>query len=221
VFGLAGLVGSGRSEVARLIFGADRRDKGSILVDGKEVHARSPREAIDEGIGLLTEDRNRFGLFLQMNVRENISLATLQTLVRGFLINRTKETDLAEGFVRWLDIRPPAVDSGVDTLSGGNRQKVILARWLSTQSRLFIFDEPTAGVDVGAKVEIQQLILRLADEGKGIVVISSDLPELLALCDRIGVMREGRLSGILDRTEATEERILLMATSTAGVACVD
>jgi ribose transport system ATP-binding protein len=212
IFGLAGLVGAGRSELARLIFGADKRDGGRIFLEGREISPRSPREAIDLGIGLLTEDRNRYGLIMQMNVKENITLANLRSLVRGLFIDRKSEKQISTRFVDQLRIKTPSLLQRVEFLSGGNRQKVVLARWLFTQSKLLIFDEPTAGIDVGVKYEIYNIINELAAQGIGIIVISSQLPELLGICDRIGVMCEGRLVGILHREEATREKIMLLAT---------
>ena len=212
ILGFAGLVGAGRSEIARLIFGADPLEKGHIWYEGKEIHPKSPRDAIDRGIGLLTEDRNQFGLIMQMSVRENISLANLKEVVRGMFIRRSKETRVATEFGQELKIKTPSAEQSVENLSGGNRQKVVLARWLFTKSKLLIFDEPTAGIDVGVKYEIYNLINRLAQEGIGVIVISSDLPELLGICDRIAVLCEGRLMGVLKRSEATQEKVMTLAT---------
>ncbi len=214
IFGIAGLVGAGRSELARVIFGADKLERGRVMLAGREYAPRSPREAIEAGVGLLTEDRNRYGLLMQMNVRENISLSSLGELLRGFRIDRRKEKRVVEEFAGQLKIKAPSVEVEVETLSGGNRQKVVLARWLSTQSRLLIFDEPTAGIDVGAKFEIYNLMNDLAQRGVGVIVISSELPELLGMCDRIAVMCEGRMTGILSRTDANQEKILGLATQT-------
>ncbi len=212
ILGLAGLVGAGRSELARVIFGADPIQRGSITLEGKEIHPRSPREAIDLGIGLLTEDRNRFGLITEMSVRENVTLANLREIVGAMFIRRTAEKQVADGYVNELKIKTPSIEQRVDALSGGNRQKVILARWLFTKSKLLIFDEPTAGIDVGVKYEIYNLINRLAQEGIGIIVISSDLPELLGVADRVAVLWEGKLTGILRRSDATQERVMTLAT---------
>ncbi len=212
VLGLAGLVGAGRSELVRLVFGADRRSGGRIFLEGEEIDPRSPREAIDLGIGLLTEDRNRLGLFPAMSVKENITLAGLRKLCRGPFVSRRREEKAARGHLERLRIKAPSLAARVEHLSGGNRQKVVLARWLETRSRVLLFDEPTAGVDVGARQEIYALIHLLADSGTGVVVIASNLPELLAECDRIVVMCEGRVAGELDREEATQERIMVLAT---------
>jgi ribose transport system ATP-binding protein len=212
IFGLAGLVGAGRSEIARIIFGADKKERGSIKLDGSEISPRSPREAIRLGIGLLTEDRNRYGLIMQMNVRENISLSNLHDVVKGIFIDRSRENSIAKKFTEDLRIKTPSLEQEVENLSGGNRQKVVLARWLFTKSKLLIFDEPTVGIDVGVKFEIYNLINKLAQEGIGVIMISSDLPELLGISDRIGVMWEGKITGILSRKDATQEKIMTLAT---------
>ncbi len=214
ILGLAGLVGAGRSELARVIFGADPKEKGEIFLEGKEISASTPREAIDLGIGLLTEDRNKYGLIMQMNVRENISLSNLRQVAGSFFINLAEENSVAEKFKQALRIRTPSINQKVENLSGGNRQKVVLARWLFTKSKLLIFDEPTAGIDVGVKLEIYNLINQLAKEGIGIIVISSDLPELLGICHRLAVMWEGSITGILSSQEATQERVMTLATGT-------
>jgi ABC-type sugar transport system ATPase subunit len=215
ILGLAGLVGAGRSELANLVFGVDKKDTGKMFLSGKEVSPQSPRQAIDLGIGLLTEDRNRYGLIMQMSVKENISLSNLSALLRGLFIDQRKEREAASHYVDRLSIRTPSIAQPVEFLSGGNRQKVVLARWLFTKCKLLIFDEPTAGIDVGVKYEIYNIINRLASEGIGVIVISSQLPELLGICSRIGVMCEGRLVGVLSRQEATQERVMTLATGGA------
>jgi ribose transport system ATP-binding protein len=212
ILGLAGLVGAGRSELARIIFGADPRSTGTILLDGTAVSPRSPREAIDLGIGLLTEDRNKFGLMLQMSVKENVTIANLKAVSEVFFLDRRKEIAAVETYRSELQIKTPGIDRSVDQLSGGNRQKVVLARWLFTQSRVLIFDEPTAGVDVGMKYEIYNLMNDLVAKGVGVIMISSDLPEVMGMCDRIAVMCEGKLAGIIGRREATQESIMTLAT---------
>jgi ribose transport system ATP-binding protein len=212
VLGLAGLVGSGRTELARVIFGADPRESGEIRLEGKPIHPHSPGEAIDLGIGLLTEDRNKYGLIMQMNIRENVTLSNLREVIQGLFISRTKEKAIASRYVDDLRIKTPSIDQEVEALSGGNRQKVVLARWLFTQSKVLIFDEPTAGIDVGVKFEIYNLIINLAEKGIGVLVISSELPELLGICTRIAVMHEGRLMGVLEKSEATQEKIMTLAT---------
>jgi len=214
IFCLAGLVGSGRTEAARLIFGADRKRGGRIELFGEEIDAGSPREAIDLGIGLLTEDRNQQGLIMELSVRDNIVLSGLKSLTRLLKIDWKKADEVGRSSVESLRIKTPGLDQKVMHLSGGNRQKVVLARWLFTEARLMIFDEPTKGIDVAVKSEIHDLLRNLADQGIGVVVISSDLPEVLALGDRIGVMREGRMAGILERGEATQESVMRFATGT-------
>ncbi|MEX2116779.1 MAG: sugar ABC transporter ATP-binding protein [Bacteroidota bacterium] len=216
VFGIAGLVGAGRSTLAHTLFGAGQDHRGRMFLDGMEFNPKSPQDAINAGVGLLTEDRNRYGLILPMNVRENISLSNLSQVARGIMIDRKKEREVAESYSGQLRVKAPSVESAVETLSGGNRQKVILARWLFTQSRLLIFDEPTAGIDVGAKREIYLLMNDLVERGVGVIILSSELPELLGMCDRIAVMCEGRVTGIVGRAEATQEAILALATQFSG-----
>jgi ribose transport system ATP-binding protein len=214
IFCLAGLVGSGRTEAARLIFGADRRHGGRIELFGEEVEVRSPREAIDLGIGLLTEDRNQQGLIMELSVRDNIVLSGMRSLTRLLKIDWKKADEAGRSSIESLRIKTPGLNQKVMHLSGGNRQKVVLARWLFTEAKLMIFDEPTKGIDVAVKSEIHDLLRDLADQGIGVVVISSDLPEVLTLGDRVGVMREGRMIGILNRGEATQESVMRLATGT-------
>lgn len=211
VLGIAGLVGAGRTELARAIFGADAITSGRILLGGVEVYPRSPRDAIDAGIGLLSEDRNKFSLIMEMNVRENISLSSLTSMLRGVFVDRRREQQIAGDSVQQLQIKTPTIEQKVAALSGGNRQKVVLARWLLTKAKVLIFDEPTNGIDVGVRFEIYRIIHQLAKDGLGIIVISSDMQELLGICDRIVVMCQGRITGELDRTSATQERIMELA----------
>ena len=212
VLGIGGLVGAGRTEVARAIFGADRLDSGEIFWKGERVRFRSPREAIEKGIGLVPEDRKTLGLILNMAVRENITLANLDLLsVLGF-VRRRQERKETDEFIRSLGIRTPSGEQEVRNLSGGNQQKVVLAKWLFTQSQLLIFDEPTRGIDVGSKVEIYELMNKLTAQGDAVIMISSELPELLGMSDRILVMHEGRIGGELSREEATQEAVMRLAT---------
>lgn len=215
IVGLTGLVGAGRTEVARALFGADRLDAGQVFLDGKPVRVRSPQDAIRQGIGLLTEDRKGQGLILGMTVRENTTLANLKSLVRGLFVDRRREREITDRYVRELRIKTPSLEQVVQNLSGGNQQKVVLAKWLFTRSRILIFDEPTRGIDVGAKVEIYRLMNDLVRQGVCILMISSELPEVLGMCDRILVMHEGRLAGELNRADATQERIMHLATGQA------
>ncbi|MCC6485240.1 MAG: sugar ABC transporter ATP-binding protein [Armatimonadetes bacterium] len=212
IVGLAGLVGAGRTEVARVIFGADSYDSGEILLDGQPLRVKNPRDAIGAGVGLVTEDRKALGLILGMAVRENITLANLAEVSRLSFINQRKEKQVARQYVDDLAIKTPSVEQQVQNLSGGNQQKVVLAKWLFTQSRVLIFDEPTRGIDVGSKVEIYQLMNRLAANGTAIIMISSELPEVLGMSDRIVVMHEGSVAGELSRSEATQEKIMHLAT---------
>lgn len=197
----------------RLVFGADPRTGGRIFLEGREIAPRSPREAIDLGIGLLTEDRDALGLIGGMSVRENVTLADLRRLSWGPFVNSKRQREAARTHTERLRVKAPSLEAPVSELSGGNRQKVVLARWLQARSRVLLFDEPTAGVDVGARAEIHRLIVELADEGRGVIVVSSDLDELLSICDRIGVMREGRIRGTLSRAEATRARVMALATA--------
>ncbi len=214
VVGMFGLVGSGRTQVARCIFGAEPFDAGEVRLDGKPVRPRSPREAVKEGIALLTEDRKRDGLVLFCSVRDNASMASFESLSRWGVIDRRAQEAKVLQKVHELDIRPPLIDRLARQLSGGNQQKLVLAKWLMTEAKVLILDEPTRGVDVATKVEIYQLISDLAAKGMGILLISSELPEILGMSDRAFVMREGRLVGEFTRAQATEERLL---ASAAGV----
>ncbi len=215
VLGIAGLVGAGRTELARAIFGADRIDAGNIFVDGKAVTIRSPRDAINHGIALLTEDRKQQGLVLKMSTGQNITMAVLGRLTRGLFTNSRKEHELAQGYMDSMAIRASSQDQLAINLSGGTQQKVVLSKWMATQPRVLIFDEPTRGIDVGAKVEIYKLINELARNGVAILMISSELPEVLGMADRIMVIHQGQVAGFLNREEATEERIMEMATGSS------
>jgi ABC-type sugar transport system ATPase subunit len=212
VLGLAGLVGAGRTEIARCIFGADRFDSGTITLDGETVHVRSPQDAVRLGIGYVPEDRKRQGLFLDMTVRQNITMSVAHRMTRGGIIDRSAITDVATSYRDRLSVRPPLLDVPVNRLSGGNQQKVALAKWLALRPRLLILDEPTRGIDVGAKAEVHALIDELAHEGIGIILISSELPEVLNMSDRILVVAEGEIVGELSRHEATQERCLELAS---------
>ena len=212
VLGLAGLVGAGRTEVARVIFGADPSDEGEMSLFGQAFRPRGPRQAIQSGIGLVTEDRKALGLILGMVVRENVTLANLDRISTLSFINQGREKTVASQYVDDLSIRTPSIEQQVQNLSGGNQQKVVLAKWLFTESKVLIFDEPTRGIDVGSKVEIYQLMNELVKKGVAIIMISSELPEIIGMSDRIVVMHEGRVAGELDRAEATQERIMHLAT---------
>ena len=214
VLGLAGLVGAGRTELVRAIFGADPIDSGQFFVDGKPVTIKSSRDAVSHGIGLLTEDRKRQGLFLQMNVRENITMSVLERLTRSLVTNQKKEAVLTQEYIDSLAIKTSGQDQPAINLSGGTQQKVVLSKWLATTPRMLIFDEPTRGIDVGAKVEIYRMMNDLAKQGVAILMVSSELPEILGMSDRIMVIAGGRIRGFLNREEATEEKIMELATAT-------
>jgi len=216
VLGIAGLVGSGRTELAETLFGLVPSDGGEILLRGAPVRIGSPPEAIRHGIGYVPEDRRRHGVMLEMSIAANTSMASLSAVSSRGLIDRVAERRLAEGHVERLRIKAPSVSTDVGALSGGNQQKVALARWLSIEPDVLILDEPTQGVDVGAKAEIHALIHELADRGLAIVMISSDLPEVLSVSDRVAVMHAGTVSGVLDRSEATQDRIMALALERAA-----
>ncbi|HEX4150266.1 MAG TPA: ATP-binding cassette domain-containing protein, partial [Pirellulales bacterium] len=212
VLGLTGLVGSGRTETARLIFGADRRSAGTIRVAGREVKIRGPRDAIAAGICLLTEDRQQQGLVLKRSVLENFGLPNLAQLSRWGLVRGRQERAAFDRYASQLRIRLGRPAQRAQDLSGGNQQKVVLAKWLEANCDVLIFDEPTRGIDVGAKYEIYLLINQLAAQGKAIVLISSELPEVLGMADRILVMRAGRIAGeIAEASAATQQRIMELA----------
>jgi ABC-type sugar transport system ATPase subunit len=214
ILGLFGLVGSGRTQVARCIFGAEPPTSGEIHLEGKLIGAKSPHDAVKAGIVLLTEDRKRDGLVLSCSIRDNISLATMDQVSRWGFLNRQQQDVQVQSEVKELDIRPPQIERLVRQLSGGNQQKVALAKWLLSQAKVLILDEPTRGVDVGTKVELYHIVADLAERGVGILFISSELPEILGMSDRALVMREGRLVGEFTKAQASEERLLACA---AGV----
>ena len=216
ILGLAGLVGAGRTELAKVLFGMTPADAGEILLHGRPVTIDTPAAAIAEGIGYLPEDRRRHGVILDMPVDTNTTLAVLRRISRGTMIDFSKERSLSSDFVSRLGTKTASIRTPVGNLSGGNQQKVALARWLATGPKVMILDEPTQGVDVGAKVEIHQLIGELAGAGMAVILISSEMTELLGVCDRIGVMRRGTIVATLDRAEATQERILHLALGGAA-----
>jgi ribose transport system ATP-binding protein len=213
IVGFAGLMGAGRTEVARAVSGADKPQSGEIVVHGVPVPIKSPVDAVASGIGYLSEDRKRFGLAIAMDVESNVVMATLaKYLSLKFFLRRQSIRDTALAFIRLLNIRTPSPRQEVGLLSGGNQQKIVVAKWLARDCDILFFDEPTRGIDVGAKAEIYRLLRTLADEGKAIILISSELPEVLQLSDRIVVMCEGRITGELTAAEATQERIMELAT---------
>ena len=211
VVGLAGLMGSGRTELARAIFGADPIHGGRVFVRGQEKKISSPRVAIDLGLGLLTEDRKQQGLVLVLSVRENVCLPSVGRWSRAGIVQTSREVAAADQRIGELRIKTPSALQRVVNLSGGNQQKVVLAKWLCTEADILIFDEPTRGIDVGSKVEIYQLINQLAARGAAILMISSELPEILGMSDRILVMHAGRIAGEFAAGEATQEKLLAAA----------
>jgi ABC-type sugar transport system ATPase subunit len=212
ILGIAGLIGSGKTEVAHAIFGSIPLERGEIRVDGRPVSVRSPAEAIANGIGFVTEDRKRLGLVLTMSVRENITLPILPRLARAGFVRRPEEAALVHAAIRDLDMAVASPDQLARNLSGGTQQKVVVSKWLQTRARVLLLAEPTRGIDVGAKVEMYRLMVTMARRGVGIVMISSELPEILGMSDRILVMHEGRITGTFERHEATQEGILACAT---------
>jgi len=212
VLGIAGLIGSGRTEMARAIFGADAKHTGKVVLNGQVLPIHSPTDAIRFGIGYLPEDRKAAGLFLSMAITTNVEAANLPEVTSGGLVNSNKERTLAEKYVRQLDISTPSIEQEVRRLSGGNQQKTLVAKWLAIQPKVLIVDEPTRGVDVGAKSELHHLLRSLAEQGVGVIMISSELPEVIGMSDRILVMHEGAIAGEVSAAEATEETIIRIAS---------
>ncbi|MCL2425279.1 MAG: sugar ABC transporter ATP-binding protein [Oscillospiraceae bacterium] len=217
ILGFAGLMGAGRTEVARLIFGADKRTRGNIIIDGKAANIRSPHDAVKRGIGYLSEDRKRFGLAVDMSISNNMILASLNDYTSVGFINENKIATTSNEYVDKIDVRTPSISQIVKNLSGGNQQKVVIAKWLIRNCDILIFDEPTRGIDVGAKSEIYKLMNALAENGKSIIMISSELPELLRMSDRILVMCEGSHTGTLPIEEADQHSIMTLATLNSSI----
>ena len=211
VVGFAGLVGAGRTETMRAIFGADKIKSGEVLVSGKPVRIEAPEDAIRLGIALCPEDRKEQGIVARRSVCDNISMAVMPSLCKNGFIDFEKERVLASEGVKDLNIKTPSIEKPIGELSGGNQQKTILARWLALEPRILILDEPTKGIDVGSKSEIYQIICDMAKRGIGVIMVSSELPEILGVCDRIVVMCQGRITGELPREEATEHKVLMLA----------
>ncbi len=214
IVALAGLVGAGRSEIARAIFGVDPYDSGSVTVAGRRIPRNDPRAAMAAGLALVPEDRRRQGLVLQSSVARNATLAILGRLTRGGLLSTASENSAARGWAGKLQLKTAALDALAGTLSGGNQQKLVLGKWLATNPKVLIIDEPTRGIDVGTKAEVHRLISELAAQGMGILMISSELPEVLGMADRLLVVREGRITAEIDRADATAERVMYSATHT-------
>lgn len=211
--GLAGLMGAGRTETARLIFGADPRTSGEILKNGVPVEIKTPQDAVKAGIGYLSEDRKRFGLASGLSISDNIVLTCLEDFSHCGVVNKVKIKKASKKYVDRINIKPPSITQLIRNLSGGNQQKVIIAKWLIRDCDVLIFDEPTRGIDVGAKSEIYKLMNQLASEGKSIIMISSELQEILRMSDRIACMCEGKLTKILDIQAANQELVMKYATT--------
>ena len=217
IVGLAGLIGAGRSEVVRAIFGLETLDAGEIEVDGRPVRLRSPKAAIDQGVVMLSEDRRLVGIIPQMSIKQNATLASLRKVIRGGFTRRRQEETLAKEYFDRLSVKAPSSETRISSLSGGNQQKVLLARWLIADPKVLLLDEPTRGIDVGAKFEIYKIMTQLARQGRGILMISSELPELIGMCDRIYVMAAGRLTAELTPDEYSQETILTHAMNDSEV----
>ncbi|MBR3601620.1 MAG: sugar ABC transporter ATP-binding protein [Lachnospiraceae bacterium] len=212
ILGFSGLMGAGRTETARALFGADPKDSGDIYINGQKVDIKSPQDAVKYGIGYLSEDRKRYGVVVGKTVAENTTMATMEKFMKGLFINKKKEDEVAWTHVKALKTKTPTVDTEVVNLSGGNQQKVVIAKWLTRDCDILIFDEPTRGIDIGAKSEIYTLMNELVAQGKSIIMISSEMTEVLRMSDRVIVMCEGRKTGEIDISEATQENIMHMAT---------
>jgi rhamnose transport system ATP-binding protein len=217
VVGFAGLVGAGRTEIARVVFGIDQRDRGTVRIGGQAVDFRSPSEAMAAGVAYLPEDRHQEGLVLDFSIAENVTLPILPRLFPRLFVQSSTERTVGDAYAKRLDVRMTGVDQAASALSGGNQQKVVLAKWLATEPRLLILDEPTRGIDIGAKVEVHRIISELAATGLAILLISSDLPEVLAMSDRIIVLHEGRITAEIARANASEETVMFAATGQGGV----
>jgi ABC-type sugar transport system ATPase subunit len=220
IVGLAGLVGSGRTELARAIFGADQVDSGEIFIDGQRVDTSAPQKAIRHGLALVPEDRKLQALVLMMAVRENVTLPSLRRLSHLGFVDRRKERSLTAEYVDALNIRTPSQEQKLVNLSGGNQQKVVIAKWLALKPKVLIVDEPTRGIDIGAKAEVHELLSKLAASGVAVLMISSELPEILRMSDRVLVMREGRIAGELSRSDANQQSVMELATGTSSESAV-
>lgn len=216
VLGLGGLVGAGRTEFAELMFGMRQKTAGKFIFKGKEISPKTPKDAIELGIGLVPEDRKKEGALLGMSIRCNINMPIYQRISKGTVINEKKEEEIAQTYRKEISIKTPTLDQLVKNLSGGNQQKVILAKWLAADSELLIFDEPTRGIDVGAKQEIYTLINHLVEQGKTVLMISSEMEELMGMSDRILILAEGNMTGELNKSEFDQERIMQLASIEKG-----
>jgi len=208
ILGLAGLIGAGRTELAQLIFGYEKIESGELILNGKKISPKSPEEAIKSGIVLVPEDRKRQGLVLEMSIKENATMPSLRRISKAATILKEKEIEISDTYMESLQIKAPTIEQKTKNLSGGNQQKVVLAKWLAMNPQILIFDEPTRGIDVGAKQEIYQIMNELVEEGKTIIMISSDMEELLGMSDRVVVLCRGRQMGILKGDQINQEIIL-------------
>ena len=216
ILGIAGLVGSGRTELVRALYGADPVDEAQVTLRGETVNVLSPKESIKNGLGLLPEDRKQEGLILEQSIKSNVTLSNLKRVLRGLLINHGDEKKMVDSYIQSLAIRTPSNQSLAKNLSGGNQQKVVLAKWLFTDSDILIFDEPTRGIDVGAKYEIYQLMNQLTENGKSIIMVSSELPEIIGVSDRVLVLHKGRITGEHLREDLNQELIMRNAAGEAS-----
>ena len=218
VLGINGLVGAGRTETLRAVFGADKKDSGSVILGGTPVQITSSKKAVSLGIGMLPEDRKKHGVLINQPIRVNMTLASLKELSGAFgWINKKKEDEVIDDLVDKLRIKIGSIENDASSLSGGNQQKVALAKWLGSNCKILIFDEPTRGVDVGAKVEIYRIINQLAEEGASIIMISSEMPEIIGMSDRVLVMREGKVMGELNKNEISEENLIKLSMGVENI----
>jgi len=211
VVGFSGLVGSGRTETMRAIFGADKRKSGKVIFFGEEVNFKDPKDAINNGFGLLPEDRKKQGLLLEQSIRMNTTIASMFKIKKLGVINHKKEREYVKELLASIATKYGSVEDNANSLSGGNQQKIALAKWLSADCKCLVFDEPTRGVDVGAKTEIYKIINQLAQEGVGVIVISSEMSEIIGMCDRAIVMRQGSIAGEVDKSALTENNLIKLA----------
>jgi inositol transport system ATP-binding protein len=214
IVGFAGLMGAGRTEVMRALFGLDEYQSGEVIIKDKKVHIRSVSDSIDKKMVMLSEDRRRFGIIPVRSVRENVALSSLKKFIYGGRLHADIENQTVEDLCKKMNVKTPSYETSIEALSGGNQQKVILSKWMVTDPDILILDEPTRGIDVGAKHEIYKLMTMLAKQGKAVIMVSSELPELIMMCDRIYVMAKGEITGMLTRDEFTQEKIMAYATAT-------
>jgi len=212
ILGFSGLMGAGRTEVARAICGIDTFDEGEVFIEEKRVKINDYNSAIKLGLGYITEDRKNQGLFLKMSVRENISAASLENVTKNMLIRKSNEYVNGKKLIKKLNIKVSDIEQKMNSLSGGNQQKVLFAKWLNIDPKIIIMDEPTRGIDVGAKAEMHRMIRELAESGIGVIIISSELPEIIGMCDRVIVMHEGKITGEVSNNDITEKNIMTLAS---------